>query len=404
MRASEIPGLLLRWMPKQRWYAAKGHPPIPMGIELARLPGDRVILALVTDDAGGQRRVYQVPFAWEEREPAAGDIGRSGPYAVVDAATHPDLLRWLTDEEEIGEFRRLAGEQSNTSVIGKTSAGPTIVKIFRVLEPGANPDVELGRALASAGCTAVPTLRSAKEGQWGGNSEAGVLAVAHEFVGDGEDAWRAASSAAAAGREIDAAGLGEATASVHRHLAEGLGTTPVTEDVKAEIAAAWRRRAGEAAAAVPELADRTDAVAAAYDEALAAPWPDLQRIHGDLHLGQVMRSPSRGWLLLDFEGEPLRPLAERRLPDLALRDVAGMLRSFDYAASAAPDGSANWADAQGEAFLAGYARHARDPRESGVLLRALLLDKALYEARYEATNRPDWLPLPMAGIDRLLAS
>lgn len=402
MRASELPALLFRWMPKQRWYAAKGHTPVPMGIELVRLPGDHVIVALVSDGAGGQTRVYQIPFSWEEREAAEGDIGRSGRHAIVDATTHPDLLQWLTGEEGLEGFRRLSGEQSNTSVIGESAEGPTIVKVFRVLEAGANPDVELGAALASRGCTAVPALRSFKEGRWGANDEDGVLAVAHEFIGDGEDAWRSATSAAAAGEPIDAAGLGAATAKVHRDLAAALGTTPVTDETREAIAAAWTRRAGEAVDAVPELAGRADAVAEAYARALDAPWPDLQRIHGDLHLGQVISSPSRGWVLLDFEGEPLRPLAERRTPDLALRDVAGMLRSFDYAASSAPDDAAEWARTASDAFLDGYARHAGDPRRHGDLLRALLLDKALYEARYEATNRPEWLPLPLAGIADLL--
>lgn len=389
-------------MPHQRWYAAKGHRPVPAGIELARLPGDRVILALVTDDAGGQRRIYQVPFSWEERELADGDIGRSGPHAVVDAADHPDLVRWLTDDDEAGEFRRLAGEQSNTSIIGTTSAGPTIVKIFRVLEGGLNPDVELGRALAERGCTAVPSLRTFRESTWhrGGEEESGVLAVAHEFIDDGEDAWRTATSAAAQGRDLDAAGLGEATARVHRDLAEALGTVPATETAKDATLAVWERRVDEAIEAVPELGERREEISRLYAKAREAEWPDLQRIHGDLHLGQVMASPSRGWLLLDFEGEPLRPLAERREPDLALRDVAGMLRSFAYAAHESE--ARQWAEDASNAFIEGYSRHAEDPREHEVLLAALLLDKALYEARYEATNRPEWLPLPLAGIADLL--
>lgn len=387
-------------MPRQRWYAAKGHAPVPVGIELARLPGDRVILALVTDDAGGVRRTYQVPFAWEKREGREGDIGQAGPHAVVDAVTHPDLIAWLTDGEATGPFRALAGEQSNSSVIGPTAAGPTIVKIFRVLEPGSNPDVELGRALASRGSTAVPALRHAKEGTWGSNTEAGVLAVAHEFIADGEDAWREATAAAAAGRPIDAHGLGATTAQVHADLAAELGTSAVTDETKDEFFQIWQRRAAEAISEVPSLADRAEAIAAVYARALGEDWPALQRIHGDLHLGQVMLSPQRGWLLLDFEGEPMRPLAERRSPDLALRDVAGMLRSFDYAASYAA--GPEWAATMSREFLAGYESVAGGGQRGGALLDALLLDKALYEARYEASNRPDWLPLPLQGIDRIL--
>ncbi|HHW82841.1 MAG TPA: phosphotransferase, partial [Actinomycetales bacterium] len=145
-------------------------------------------------------------------------------------------------------------------------------------------------------------------------------------------------------------------------------------------------------------------VAEVYRAAERATWPALQRIHGDLHLGQVMAT-NRGWVLLDFEGEPLRPLAERRQADLALRDVAGMLRSFDYAAGADPGkAEAGWAERQREAFLDGYAQVAENPRDSAELLAALELDKALYEARYEAGNRPDWLSIPLRGIARLTRS
>ncbi|GMA88683.1 hypothetical protein GCM10025868_39330 [Angustibacter aerolatus] len=153
----------------------------------------------------------------------------------------------------------------------------------------------------------------------------------------------------------------------------------------------------------------------------AAALPALQRVHGDYHLGQVLDAgPVRGWVLLDFEGEPLRPLAERSEPDLALRDVAGMLRSFDYAAGhvvvAAPDGSAvdpaalaeqaeRWSASCRDAFCRGYATVAgHDPREDAALLRALELDKALYEVVYETANRPAWLPIPLRAVDRLLGA
>jgi predicted trehalose synthase len=133
-----------------------------------------------------------------------------------------------------------------------------------------------------------------------------------------------------------------------------------------------------------------------------------QRIHGDYHLGQVLRVPDRGWVLLDFEGEPLRPLAERSLPDQPLRDVAGMLRSFDYAAGSweqsHPGRSAReWAARAQRAFLDGYATESgRDPRGDSALLTAFQLDKALYEVVYEARNRPTWLTIPTAAVARLL--
>ena len=121
--------------------------------------------------------------------------------------------------------------------------------------------------------------------------------------------------------------------------------------------------------------------------------------------------PGRGWVLLDFEGEPLRPLAERSVPDLTLRDVAGMLRSFDYAAGSGSrrtpaSAAAAWAEAARAAFLDGYAERLgpRPARRDRALLAALELDKALYEVVYEARNRPSWLSIPVAAIARLTDS
>ena len=136
-------------------------------------------------------------------------------------------------------------------------------------------------------------------------------------------------------------------------------------------------------------------------------WPALQRIHGDYHLGQVLDVPERGWVALDFEGEPLRPLAERVQPDLTARDVAGMLRSFDYAAGSValaetPVDATAWAASCRAAFLDGYASVAGAPDADAVALtRALELDKALYEVVYEARNRPSWLPIPLGAVERL---
>lgn len=155
---------------------------------------------------------------------------------------------------------------------------------------------------------------------------------------------------------------------------------------------------------MPAVADRAPAVEAVYRTALERPWPRLQRIHGDLHLGQVLAVPHGGWRIVDFEGEPLRPMAERAIPDLPPRDVAGMLRSFDYAGAVAggPD-AGSWAKACQAAFVDAYAGADGSVELDPVLLQALVLDKAVYESIYEARNRPDWLPVPLAGIDAALS-
>ena len=164
---------------------------------------------------------------------------------------------------------------------------------------------------------------------------------------------------------------------------------------------------------VPELAEHVDAMRSAFDDLREVSHPVLlQRLHGDLHLGQVLRNVT-GWVLIDFEGEPATPLAERIAPASPLRDVAGMLCSFDYAADHLPFGdtdplrhaavAAAWAGRNRDAFCDGYAEVTDDPREQAVLLRAFELDKAVYEVAYEHGNRPGWLPIPLASIARITA-
>jgi maltokinase len=207
--------------------------------------------------------------------------------------------------------------------------------------------------------------------------------------------------------------LGEAVAQVHADLVTALGAGQRDADGHAELSAAMTGRLAEAVRTVPELAryaTRLGAEFAAVGD-LTAPCR-IQRIHGDLHLGQALRTPTN-WLLIDFEGEPVKPLAERVRSDSPLRDVAGMLRSFDYAAyhevlsgsagARAVEAAADWAARTREAFCDGYAGAAgHDPRADGALLQAFELDKAVYEAVYETRNRPSWAPIPLASIRRLV--
>ena len=203
---------------------------------------------------------------------------------------------------------------------------------------------------------------------------------------------------------------------MHTTLATALPSRPVDRAALDALADGLLARVDWAVRAVRALEPFTDAARTAADLVrYVGSAPDLQQVHGDYHLGQVLHSASRGWILLDFEGEPLRPLSERTAPDLALRDVAGMLRSFDYAARHATVGvdpgdaravaAQAWASACREAFLDGYAAGGGDdPRRREVLLRALELDKALYEVVYETRNRPTWVQIPLGAVRRLLVA
>jgi len=218
--------------------------------------------------------------------------------------------------------------------------------------------------------------------------------------------------------EGEAERLGAASAQVHRDLADAFGQSELEPEAIRELAEQMYRRLDQAAAEVPGLAACAGKAGDAYSDLakLIEPVP-AQRVHGDYHLGQVLRTQA-GWVVLDFEGEPASPLAQRRARSTPLRDVAGMLRSFDYAArhqlvsrpDAAPSGlssslapkAADWVRRNSDAFCAGYAAAGGlDPAENPVLLRAMLLDKAVYEVIYEARHRPTWVPIPLESIAEL---
>ncbi|UXN23559.1 phosphotransferase [Curtobacterium flaccumfaciens] len=398
------------WIADRRWYASKGS--VPRLRTISTDDGTRLVL----DEAPAVPVLYQSPITSDPDGAivdATTDLAWVSALAArIDAA--PDSLSPIG---RVTAARVLTGEQSNTSVICDTESGDSvIVKVFRVLHHGDNPDVTTQLALTAAGSTRVPRVYGALRADWPDvgrpdGTATGHLAFAQEFLPGLDDAWRVALQEAQAGTPFGdrAEQLGTALADVHRTLAGALPTQPADAPRRDAAVATMHARLDTAAREAPAVADHVDAVRAVYARAADATWPDLQRIHGDLHLGQVLSAPDpRGWVFLDFEGEPLRPLDERSLPDVTLRDVAGMLRSFDYVAGALahdaePVDAAAWAAEARARFLEGYRRGTgADLAAHSALLDAFELDKAVYEVVYETRNRPDWVGIPLAAVARLV--
>ena len=320
-----------------------------------------------TDGSAERYQVVMPPGA--ESEAARHVVGLMDPGVVLPADA---------------PARVIAIDQSNTSVV---LGEQVIVKLFRRVAVGVNPDIELNRILGAAGNPHVARLLGCYDITEDGNPS--PLAMASQyFTGSVNGVMMATADDLDAGESYR---LGEAVASVHADLAAALGTSTATVPVDR-----MRQRLASAVTSVPPLARYAPAIEERYG-ALAGEPIGVQRIHGDLHLGQVLRTPHR-WLLIDFEGEPGALPAQRREPDSPLRDVAGMLRSFAYATA-----DPAVADRTSAAFCDGYGhRSGIDPREHAAVLTAYQLDKAVYEAAYEARHRPDWLHIPVEGIARLV--
>jgi maltokinase len=428
------------WLPHQRWYAGRKRTLESVtAAEVTRLGDDldHVLLDAHYADGGSER--YQLFVGWDHNPvdeftvvaTIGSDHDRTGYDALFSEPAAQHLLQLIQDGEQIGGLRFLPepgvslpvraparvidAEQSNTSVVYDSAA---LLKVFRRVIAGINPDVELGRVLGRAGCPNVARLLGAVEST-DEQDEPVALAMVTEFAQNSAEGWAMATASvrnllAEPAAHADESGgdfaaesyrLGEAVAVVHRTLAKELGTSTTSPPVETMLA-----RLEEAAATVPELEPHVAAIRSVFT-GLGSEIVTAQRIHGDLHLGQVLRTPE-AWLLIDFEGEPGQPVSERRRPDSPLRDVAGMLRSYEYAAGQllvgeddeeAQERSAEWVARNRSAFGDGYAAAAGyDPREQQALLRAYELDKAVYEAAYEARHRPTWLPIPLQSIARLL--
>ncbi|MFG2467190.1 maltokinase [Streptomyces canus] len=425
--------LLRQWLPRQRWFAGKDRPVSELGLlSMTELFPGCLHLLVHTGHGGLPGRggaapagdCYQLLLGVRKHlSPRLGRalIGRAeqGPLAgltIYDALHDPRsaqlLLERLRHPGAAGPLRfegdpsvpvpaglpprLLETEQSNSSLV---YGDEFILKVFRRIQPGVNPDLEVPVALAGQGCRRVPApvawFRTT-------HPQGATLGVLQPYLRDASDGWALALQALASGDDftVQAHELGRAMAEVHLALAAAFPASG--HDDNGSTAAAMTERLDAAAHSVPALRPFVPGLQSAFGAlATCDSGPPAQRVHGDLHLGQVLRA-GREWFVIDFEGEPSRPLAERCAAQSPVRDIAGMLRSFDYAARQRRPWRPEWARRCREAFCGGYAALAGwDPRKKHGLLRAYETDRAVYEVLYEARHRPDWLPVPMAAIERL---
>jgi len=451
---AEVSRVLRDWLGYQRWYAGKSRQATSVQARLLATLAEQphlvqIWLADVSYAEGVEH--YQVPLVM--RAEAVEQLSHAfvGSVPDVDGGPPVELYDALHDKEVTGLWLQaiaeqstvdgvlftrvveadeipvtetslaLSSEQSNTSLVYGDAA---ILKVFRRLEAGLNPDIEVHAALDKLGGRHVAKLMGFVSAEL--DSEVWSLAMLQEFMTTASDGWQLATSSvrdlmAEADLHAEEAGgdfaaeahrLGVSTAEVHADLAIAFGSTVLDQAELAARAAAMNARLTAALSEVPELSEVADGLRQAYADFAELPEPVLaQRVHGDLHLGQVLRTSHR-WVILDFEGEPAKAIADRQAHDSPIRDVAGMLRSFDYAArhqlidiGSTPQSefrAAEWAERNRSAFCAGYALGGgQDPKEAAVLLRAFEADKAVYESVYEARNRPNWLPIPLASLHRL---
>ncbi len=431
--SQELTALLPAFLAGQRWYSAVDEPRVELRKVDTLADGWPTLMWLLVEVRGnrgaGEPSWYQVPVGATAERPdhvaesaVLGQINSPrGPTHLFDALADDGLaLRFahiVAPDLHPHSARVQAGEQSNTSIVLDERY---IMKVFRRVQPGANPDVEVTEALGKVGFGAVPVPVAV----WRRNQT--DLAVVRRYERSRGEGFELASDSL---RELfnrrrpprdckldfaeDSRLLGQNVAHLHVALAEAFGAQPAD-------GAAW---ATDMAAQLHRVASGkldTQRIEKIYDRLRhAADLGSAIRIHGDLHLAQVLRL-QRSWMVLDFEGEPARPVEERRHPSSPLRDVAGMTRSFQYAAAMAlrTHGEADhelrvladaWTVRNVNTFLAGYADvdaahrllpQSRPSRDA--LLSLFELDKAVYEVAYELAHRPELVDLPVQAVERLL--
>src|SRR3954466_11126297 len=442
---------LIDYVTQQRWYGAKSrsvsHAEVLDSVVL-RTTEPQLALALVEMRYDtGAHDIYQLPYSMRGEEIEINGLEDAQLARELVSAMRSGLT--LQGAEGVTEFapidgfaglgkelldaRPVGAEQSNTSIVFDEEL---ILKVFRRLEPGINPELEMLRFLTEHGFANIAPL-----GGWyaySGGPLAATLGILQQFVADGRDGWELALHEVADAPEAfleRLQRLGAVTGEMHTVLggnANDPAFSPETPSVESLglLTATVDEEIARVFLTLPEDDERLQPIVGRGEEVReqlrmlthAGSVGKVIRTHGDYHLGQTLwaasrlelpASPEGDWVILDFEGEPARSVPERRRKRSPLRDVAGMLRSFAYVATAAehlrgtgaPEG---WEDQARARFLDGYLS-AVEPSllPSGQtaidrLLAVFELEKAVYELRYELDNRPDWVRIPVAGIQRLI--
>ncbi len=451
--------VLRDFIAQTRWFGGKGRPFDVTDVRRLGTLGDgepTLALELVTltyRDAEGGEDFYQVPLALyptsqnhlEHALVGLWDDPGAGPSHAYDAVHDRSAMALLLSafasppagalhfervpghELDLTTHSTLfSGEQSNSSVAFGEDA---LLKLFRRITPGRNPDIAVHEVLTRAGSDHVAALYGWVE--TGDGDDLLQLAMLQQFLRTASDGWELALAsvrnlfaegdlhADEVGGDFagEAARLGVALRETHESLAEHFPVHVRDAADQSALAAGMHARLDAASEVVPGLAEHAPALRRAFDRVAEVNDLVIQQIHADLHLGQTLRTV-KGWKIVDFEGEPAKPLAERARPDSPWRDVAGMLRSFDYAprvversyADAEPAGAdqrafraAEWSKRNRSAFLEAYVGRPLTPDED-TLLAAYVADKAVYEAVYEARNRPSWVSIPLDAIAELVAA
>ena len=438
---------LREWILEQRWFGAKSREISQVHVIAAPVicvNEPKLVLAVVEIRFhAGTHELYHLPIGF--RREWENGIAEVEGWIAYDALQDPELardligrmrsqedvaggeamveLRWTGDgDSDLGDVRPMGAEQSNTSLV---YGGELVLKAYRRIEAGVNPELELLRFLTERGYPSIASL----EGwiSYLGTPLEATLAIVQNFVAGEGDAWELALELLSAGRGDELVDrlrlLGETTGAMHTVLASDANDPSFAPEEPSQealglLTASVDEEIEEVFLSLPDLPELEPILGRGEEvrEQLrglthAGDAGKIIRTHGDYHLGQALWAGD-GWVILDFEGEPARPIVERRRKRSPLRDVAGMLRSFAYAASAAqlergvepPEG---WEERARDAFLLGYldeVDHGLIPSGSSLerLLAVFELEKAVYELRYELDNRPDWVRIPVAGIVRLL--